>query len=205
METTDYQQQAIDFLQSTGTTFKAVFEKFDYYFDEDQKRNIFKILLKNSKHKYAFRFGASIKDSTANSDQIIYEKEIDFYCGFKFDGLKSKYLSYSDKISISKIKEVYSNSNKLRNLIDRVKAEKIYKEFLAANTSKYNTVNIMSFERWLMEIQQRLIKKATELKDANFGEAIPNENIIYPTAYDVLTCLTKSDPGTFDDFCGIRL
>lgn len=23
-----------------------------------------------------------------------------------------------------------------------------------------------------------------------------------PTAYDVLTCLTKSDPGSFSDFCG---
>lgn len=23
-----------------------------------------------------------------------------------------------------------------------------------------------------------------------------------PTAYDVLACLTKSDPGTFEDFCG---
>lgn len=25
---------------------------------------------------------------------------------------------------------------------------------------------------------------------------------IYPTAYDVLTCITKNDPGSFENFCG---
>lgn len=36
-----------------------------------------------------------------------------------------------------------------------------------------------------------------------FGQSITNsEKKKAPTAYDVLACLTKSDPGTFDDFCG---
>lgn len=33
-----------------------------------------------------------------------------------------------------------------------------------------------------------------------FGQSIVN-NGIEPTAYDVICCLTKNDPGTFEDFC----
>lgn len=33
-----------------------------------------------------------------------------------------------------------------------------------------------------------------------FGQSIANQGTP-PTAYDVLACLTKSDPGTFEDFC----
>ena len=37
---------------------------------------------------------------------------------------------------------------------------------------------------------------------ANIGLPQPSErDRIMPTAYDVLTCLQKSDPGTFEDFC----
>jgi hypothetical protein len=36
-----------------------------------------------------------------------------------------------------------------------------------------------------------------------FGQSIrATESGEEPTAYDVLACLTKSDPGTFEDFCG---
>ncbi len=33
------------------------------------------------------------------------------------------------------------------------------------------------------------------------NRAVKNPNKKAPTAYDMLACLTKSDPGTFDDFC----
>lgn len=36
--------------------------------------------------------------------------------------------------------------------------------------------------------------------DVTYGQSIANENK-KPTAYDVLSCLTKSDPGTFENFC----
>lgn len=36
--------------------------------------------------------------------------------------------------------------------------------------------------------------------DITFGQSIANGNA-KPTAYDVLACLTKSDPGDFEDFC----
>jgi len=35
-----------------------------------------------------------------------------------------------------------------------------------------------------------------------FGASIHmTHNDVKPTAYDLLSCLTKSDPGTFEDFC----
>ena len=41
----------------------------------------------------------------------------------------------------------------------------------------------------------------------NFGQSLANSSDgsrkrINPTAYDVLSCLTKYDPGTFEMFCG---
>ncbi len=37
----------------------------------------------------------------------------------------------------------------------------------------------------------------------DFGQSINNsgKNRVKPTAYDILTCLTKYDPGTFENFC----
>ena len=34
-----------------------------------------------------------------------------------------------------------------------------------------------------------------------FGQSYDADDKV-PTAYDVLTCLTKSNPGSFEDFCG---
>lgn len=34
-----------------------------------------------------------------------------------------------------------------------------------------------------------------------FGQSIANTGLKEPTAYDVLSTITKNNPGTFDDFC----
>ena len=34
------------------------------------------------------------------------------------------------------------------------------------------------------------------------GDIVKNKNYAPPTPYDVLSCITKYDPGTFDNFCG---
>ncbi len=38
----------------------------------------------------------------------------------------------------------------------------------------------------------------------NFGQSISKSGAkrAKPTAYDLLTCITKNDPGTFENFCG---
>jgi len=61
MTTTNYQQQATDFLKATNTTFKSIYLSHDFYFDDDKEaRDIYKISLKNDRHKYSFKFGQSI-------------------------------------------------------------------------------------------------------------------------------------------------
>lgn len=67
MTTTNYQQQANDFLQATGTTFKARFAAFKKHFAEDtQYRDVFRCTLKNDKHTFRFNFGQSTNDSTSD-------------------------------------------------------------------------------------------------------------------------------------------
>lgn len=63
----EYQKQANDFLQETGTNFKAVYLKHDYHFVGDKdRRNIYQITLSNDRGRYSFKFGQSI----ANKGQV---------------------------------------------------------------------------------------------------------------------------------------
>lgn len=134
----DYEQQAIDFLESTKTEFKAEFLRSGKYFDDDKdERDIYQITLKRNGRQYSFEFGQSIA--------------------------KSK--RYQDKIN----KRIYTQSG--------------------GNLGDHNF-------RYLYP--KKFPKTASEEKYGDFkiiqGEA--------PTAYDVLACLTKYDPGTFENFCG---
>lgn len=197
----NYEQSAIDFLNATNTTFKADFEKFDKYFNEDvHPRNIFKITLQNSKHKYSFRFGSSLKDSLKNSNEVICEKYFDFYIGYKYEGLKTKYLSYSDKIEIQALKAA-KNFEACKKLLNKQKARDNYNIFVAANSNKYTSLNIISFEEWFENIAIKLTNKTSDFATKNWGEPIQADTIIYPSAYDVLASLTKYDIGNFEDFC----
>src|SRR5690606_12168236 len=64
MEVNEYNQQAADFLFSTGTIFKAEFKKHDFYLPNDkEQRDIFRITLKNEKHTFRFNFGQSISNT----------------------------------------------------------------------------------------------------------------------------------------------
>jgi hypothetical protein len=60
----EYEKQANDFLEKTGTTFKAEFLKFDFHFAGDkEKRDIYKITLFRGSRSYSFEFGQSIVNS----------------------------------------------------------------------------------------------------------------------------------------------
>jgi ATP:corrinoid adenosyltransferase len=57
----DYQKQALEFLQVTGTKFKATFLKHDKHFADDKvSRDIYQITLSNSRGKMTVKFGQSI-------------------------------------------------------------------------------------------------------------------------------------------------
>ena len=60
---TDYNKQAIDFLNATSTSFEAKFKTHDFYFaDDKEQRDIFRVTLKNKLHTYRFNFGQSISN-----------------------------------------------------------------------------------------------------------------------------------------------
>lgn len=64
---TDYNKQAIDFLNATSTSFEAKFKTHDFYFaDDKEQRDIFRVTLKNKLHTYRFNFGQSISKSTGD-------------------------------------------------------------------------------------------------------------------------------------------
>jgi len=65
MTTTNYRQQAIDFLNATSTGFTATYKEHSTYLDDDDKttRDIYTIVLKNKQHRYRFLFWQSVRES----------------------------------------------------------------------------------------------------------------------------------------------
>lgn len=51
------------------------------------------------------------------------------------------------------------------------------------------------------DIYKITLKRNGKRFSFKFGQSIANRGE-EPRAYDVLACLTKNDPGTFEDFCG---
>jgi hypothetical protein len=64
MNTTNYEQQGIDFLSKTGTTMTVKFNRQGKYFDDDKnERDIYDITLKRGTRSYTFTFGQSLNCS----------------------------------------------------------------------------------------------------------------------------------------------
>jgi len=69
MTTTDYTQQAIDFLNATSTSITVTYKDHDYYFDDDKNtRDIYIVVLKNKLHRYRFTFGQSTLKSNGGGN-----------------------------------------------------------------------------------------------------------------------------------------
>jgi hypothetical protein len=65
LKITEYDQQAIDFLESTGTTFKIEFQFTGPYWPNDEEnRDVYRFTMKNSKGEYSSTFGDSLQNST---------------------------------------------------------------------------------------------------------------------------------------------
>ena len=69
--TTNYEQQATEFLTATGTELKVEFKENGKHFKDDtETRDIYKITLKKGERKYSFKFGQSIINSQYYQDKI---------------------------------------------------------------------------------------------------------------------------------------
>ena len=61
----DYQKQATDFLEKTGTKFYCVWKKYGKHFADDRdSRHIFKCTIRRGKKSFSLSFGQSIADGS---------------------------------------------------------------------------------------------------------------------------------------------
>lgn len=67
----EYEQQAINFLEATSTALGVAFLRNDFYFSGDEsKRDIYRITIKSGDRSYSFNFGQSIAKSTKYKDKL---------------------------------------------------------------------------------------------------------------------------------------
>lgn len=197
----EYDKQANEFLQLSGTEFSSVFDRFDYYWPEDkQKRNIFKCTLKNDRHTYTFSFGSSLSHSLENVNDINVEDPYPFFCGLKFE-LPNAFLTIRKSIPVSLFKEVHK-SKAWWKIISKAEATKAHSDFIASNSTRHSKPNILSLHEWLGIVETKVFRICTELLLKNWGEGEQAKTIVHPRAYDILASVTKYDPGTFENFCG---
>ena len=65
-EINEYDQQGLDFLEKTGTTFKIYrLGTFEYFPSDAQKRDVYEVTLSKENDSYTFRFGDSIANTYA--------------------------------------------------------------------------------------------------------------------------------------------
>ena len=125
----DYQQQATDFLELTGTTLEIKFRGVRDHFSDGDLRNVYRFTLKRGHAKYSADYG----DSLQNSFPYVFSDGVS-------QNVKSQWMD------------------------DWAKGKKINVECHQFKTGRVKC-----------------------LKN--------------PTAYDILVCLTKYDPDTFEAFC----
>jgi len=195
----EYETQAQEFLNATNTSFKSEFYEFGTHFEEDtQKRNIFNITLSNSNGEYTFKFGSSINDSCKIVPVIETQPEHEVYCGIKIgEGKNVQYLSVKFNATLNELHKERLHPDKMDDMQREWnrKADEIKKKV----GSKYVQVNTPPFRRVLPNALNRTRIKLYEEKTHSNDQL---DDIKHPTAYDVLACLTKYDPDTFESFCG---
>lgn len=209
-EISTYEQQAIDFLNATNTEFSSEFVEFGKHFANDKEdRNVFQITLKNSKDSYIFNFGSSISDSQLKEsytewDKLLDNDPVEIYCGIAMQ--RNKNINGSVKMKIPKGYVENLDSKIIEKYASEILNE--YNAKIATHNEKHKNdrrkhYNInKGIDTIIPSINRAISAKIKELKEVKTdyigNQAIP---IVNPTAYDVLACLTKYDPGTFEDFC----
>lgn len=213
METTisSYEQQALDFLQATQTKFESVFKTFDSMpFDKNgEKRNIFSITLSNDKHKYSFDFGSSLADSCKPYPMIYSKEKTQIYYGVRFgrsdSGITFSFQILTDYPTLLLIKE----SKDYDSIIDYRELQNRFDDY-NQDVAKYNRsakakvsgkMFCKDINDFIHGIKQAIADKIKKAEDEETFLGQQSDEIKHPTAYDVLACIQKYDPGTFENFC----
>lgn len=74
MNTEDYEKQAIDFMEKTGTKIKIEYEKYDYHFYGDVKmRDVYKVIIKRKGKQMTIHFGQSYINTELGNPPAYYD------------------------------------------------------------------------------------------------------------------------------------
>lgn len=193
----EYDQQAADFLSSTDTEFKAEFLGNRKHFDSDEEtRDVYRITLKRNGKSCILNFGQSVSCSQpVRLNRLVVE------------GIpKSKPLSWEKPAPRIALKFQEADQISKVSGLTREQSDFIQRKILET----FPTTNLeMGINGLWKGLTIDTIKGHLEQGLSNNRHKInvtiewkENKDFSKPTPYDVLTCLTKYDPGTFEDFCG---
>lgn len=210
---TDYKQQAIDFLTATGATLKFTYDGFKKYFQDDkQPRNVFKWEITKGNKTIKGKFGDSIADSCKETPILQSNEPTEIYAGISsFDSRNKKiFFGITIKTSCDVLNRIDKKEIEVGSIINMQDLEREYNHFLNQYCTppvgnrllKITPTGIMSTIHSAKNyVEKRILRAIEELKKETvlLDQA---DNIVEPSAYDLLACLTKYNPGTFENFCG---
>lgn len=209
-EKSEYDIQAETFLSKANVKLEWAFERFGKYWpDDEQERNIFTWRLLRDGNVVTGQFGSSIVDSCKMSPALYSPFKCEIYWGVKVgEGDGAMYLSHTINTDYPTILKYATTDMKASELINWPVLKKDHAKFMERRSQlakKYRIKENMPKELAnIMEvansIEHKINRFITEAKTTMVLHA-QADKILTPSAYDLLTCLTKSDPGTFEDFC----
>lgn len=210
-QVTDYEQQAIDFLTQTGTYLTFNYEGFKKYFSDDtQKRNVFSWTFKRGDKVITGMFGSSINDSCKPTPKLNSNEPVEIYTGIstrppiKNPNNKKIYFSFTINTTCNILNQINAKTIDAESIINTDALQDRYDKFVSnyAKGIKNNEPKgiMSSFDSCKNYVTKRILATIEQLKT----ETVlldQSDTALQPSAYDLLACLTKYDPGTFENFC----
>jgi hypothetical protein len=209
--TIDYNQQALDFLKITKTVLSFSYDGFKKYFTDDkQERNVFSWQLSRLNKTIKGKFGSSINDSCKETPILNSSERIEIYVGLSvIDPNQAAFASKPKKLYASLvIKTDCKILNGIKHgiidatdIVPIAEATKVYNDFISAFKKRKQPGGIMSsLDSFIGYGVKRINDKLLELENKTI--LLDKADVILsPSEYDLLSCLTKYDPGTFENFC----
>ena len=211
IDANEYEKACTLLQEKLKFTWKIKGVKFDSmnWDSTNQKRNIFKIELEKDNNTYTFDFGSSVYNSCKPSnefDMLDENSSIELYSRFGYRFKDKLELTASINFNMTKKEMLELNEDVINKVV------KEYSEIFDKNAVEYNInrkykpteINYKhsSKENLKERISKTISEKIKGLKSiSSYLNNEQKEIIEEPRLYDIIACLTKYDPGTFEDFC----
>lgn len=112
MKTSEYEQQAIDFLNKTNTKLLVRFlEHGKYFIDDKDERDIFEVKMTRGTREYIFKYGASIADYERMLKSIFGESSNTYYAENVINSKYNDGTAIKEKMKYTKLRAKMSEWN----------------------------------------------------------------------------------------------